>query len=223
MKRLSADAVAQKNKRRCVAPESSASEAETGTSCKDADPVITLDVGGTPMQTRRSTLVWSSTYFKNILAGPFMQEHNTIFLDCDVDLFQHVLFYFRYRAVRPGAPLDELSYVADYYSVDPLLEEIERLLEVRRMVGTWNYRTRIEGRFEVWEYLIFEISGVLWFYEVNRREEHLKTPLTKNGDFYIGTFDGGSSIHLARRGSTMMSNFKPVGKDWAHDIHATAA
>ena len=35
----------------------------------DDDPIVKLNVGGKPMQTRRSTLTWSSRYFQNILNG----------------------------------------------------------------------------------------------------------------------------------------------------------
>eukprot|EP00929_Paragymnodinium_shiwhaense_P013982 TRINITY_DN121838_c0_g1_i1.p1 TRINITY_DN121838_c0_g1~~TRINITY_DN121838_c0_g1_i1.p1 ORF type:complete len:240 (+),score=25.15 TRINITY_DN121838_c0_g1_i1:61-780(+) len=155
---------------------------------EESDPVITLDVGGTVMKTRRSTLTWGSVYFRNLYSCGFKAADSHLFLDCDPSIFVHVLHYFRHRKLRANAPLEDVRDVASLFSIDALLEEVDRLLEVQRMVGLWKCkRSDLETLF-----IIYEREGSLWYYEDQTEDDpNFELPPTvhaklhKNGEYYV--------------------------------------
>lgn len=190
----------------------------------DIDPVITLNVGGTAMQTRRSTLTWSSVYFRNIFAGPFKAERGQLFVDCDPTIFIHVLHYFRHSKLRIDAPLADVHDVANLFSVDPLLEEIERLIEVQRLTGRWHCN---HGSMHS-DILIYEHEGCLWYYEDQDNEDlnydeppSYNQRLTREGDFHITKDppEGWLGVRVAARGNTLMLNSAEVDGTWGAAYH----
>ena len=94
------------------------------------DPWFSLEVSGTRRKTRKSILTWSSRYFQQILDGPFKPEEGELLLDCDVAAFDYVLYFFRHHRLPEDAPTEKVRDVAKMYSVDELLEETDRRLEI---------------------------------------------------------------------------------------------
>lgn len=189
------------------------------------DPVVTLNVGGTVLQTRRSTLTWSSRYFENIFAGPFKHEHGQLFLDCEPEIFAHVLYFFRHRKLRPRVPLVEMEDLANLYSIDILLEEIARRRQVGRLVGTWFFQTLLFSltSLEELEYTIYEHNGKLWFYEAAIMDGEVTRhigQMHREEDCFIVTEEWGE-VQLAIKGDVLMTSWRYTEMEhWDHHVLA---
>eukprot|EP00931_Biecheleriopsis_adriatica_P059995 TRINITY_DN35991_c0_g1_i1.p1 TRINITY_DN35991_c0_g1~~TRINITY_DN35991_c0_g1_i1.p1 ORF type:complete len:300 (+),score=29.71 TRINITY_DN35991_c0_g1_i1:42-902(+) len=126
------------------------------------DPIITLNVGGKPLQTRCSTLVQSSSYFRNVLDGPFKLETGEVFLDCDAHAFEHALHFFRHGKLRTNAPLEDVRDIATLYSIDSLLQEAN----TERLLGTWRFKFTKGGKVRDACFTVYRDSGRLFYYEL---------------------------------------------------------
>eukprot|EP00929_Paragymnodinium_shiwhaense_P007188 TRINITY_DN111125_c0_g1_i1.p1 TRINITY_DN111125_c0_g1~~TRINITY_DN111125_c0_g1_i1.p1 ORF type:complete len:235 (-),score=16.21 TRINITY_DN111125_c0_g1_i1:228-932(-) len=136
-----------------------------------SDPIVHLDVGGAYVKTRLSTLTWGSSYFRNILNGPFKEsegfcKENPFFLDCDENIFSYVLQFLRYRELPPNdtLPLHEIRSVARAYTLEPLLDLVEARIEEKRILGCWWYKDSQEKH----EFMIFHRDGAMWYYDEMR-------------------------------------------------------
>mmetsp|Transcript_125414 Transcript_125414/g.250307 ORF Transcript_125414/g.250307 Transcript_125414/m.250307 type:complete len:214 (-) Transcript_125414:149-790(-) len=180
----------------------------------NADPVITLNVGGTRKQTRRSTLTWSSRYFKNIFDGPFKPEDGELFLDCDIVTFEYVLYFFRHHRLPRDAPMEKVKDVANMFSVDKLVEETERRLECERLVGTWHYEIKdVDEKCTDNTFEIYEKELQLWFHVFDvDLDEHLHGQLKKDEDRYIVQEKWGS-WHLRPSGQMLLVGEGESGED----------
>lgn len=144
--------------------------AVVGSSFPD-DPIVFLDVGGVQMKTLRSTLIWSSTYFRNVLDGPFKSRSTDkdapIFVDCDATIFSYVLHFMRHRQLHDSRdrrlPLQEIHDVAQMFTMEPLLDCVENLLEKERVVGVWAYTN---SQLRKHEFIIYERDENLWYYDM---------------------------------------------------------
>ena len=189
------------------------------------DPIITLDVGGKVMRTRRSTLTRSSRYFANLFAGPFRPEDGPVFLDCDPDVFEDALYFFRHQRLHTGAPTEKLRDLALLYSIDDLLEETTHRLEADRLIGTWQHKfveREGDGRMTLvdTEFTIYEAEKKFWMYACFFRDDsgidsriskddledtvNFHGELIQNGEDYHVTFPQGGSTKLSLRGHVII-------------------
>lgn len=188
------------------------------------DEVITLNVGGVRAQTCCSTLTWSSAYFRNILSGPFKRNRGELFLDCDAVAFAHVLDFFRHHTLGPNAPLRDVHNIAKLYSIDILLDETAKRMEICSMVGTWHYEViASESEYGIHlpvtrKYTIYEHESALWYHEVTGTGSCNSGKVVRDGGFSFARGEWGA-IRLARRGHAMMSNFQGPGEEsWRRDV-----
>jgi len=165
------------------------------------DPIITVNAGGRTMQTRRSTLTWSSRFFANIFNGSFQttSADEELFLDCCPDIFaNHVLYFFRHRKLRPDVPIAQVEDIANLYSIDVLLEETRRLRAEQHLLGTWCYHWLKEAIEQKDWFTIYKKDDKLWLYgvgekdvdvddvddQVDDRVEYRHAELKQNTDFH---------------------------------------
>eukprot|EP00929_Paragymnodinium_shiwhaense_P112862 TRINITY_DN81128_c0_g1_i1.p1 TRINITY_DN81128_c0_g1~~TRINITY_DN81128_c0_g1_i1.p1 ORF type:complete len:217 (+),score=14.88 TRINITY_DN81128_c0_g1_i1:60-710(+) len=187
----------------------------------DSDPVVTLDIGGARRRTRQSTLTWSSRYFRNIFEGPFRPEEGELFLDCDIAIFDHLLYYFRHHRLPQDVPSERVRDVANMYSVEELVEEMDRRLESERLIGSWHYEVEDGGgcEFKDDSFVIYEKERGLWYHEylsTGEGGQHNHGPLKKVCDYYIVKEQWG--IRLLRPvGHTLLFCELELGEDIAPD------
>lgn len=81
---------------------------------EDGNPIITLDVSGIIIKTKRETLCKRSHYFNDMLSDPSVKIENSIFVDYDPIIFNHVLNFMRDpRYLYPK----KYSFALDYFGV----------------------------------------------------------------------------------------------------------
>lgn len=134
------------------------------------DPAVTLNVGGSRLQARLSSLTRRSRYFHNIYNGPFAHRdrNDELFIDTDPKLFRHVLHFLRRGRVEAKAPLEALEHEARVYGIDELEEEARRQRIRGQLVGTWTYA---RNNHEHFGFFISAEGDSLLYQEIDASEE----------------------------------------------------
>lgn len=169
------------------------------------------------MQTRQSTLTWGSRYFRNIFNGPFKPHGEQLFLDCCPESFAHVLHFLRHRRLRPFASLADVEDIAEMFTIDCLLDEIDRRKEIESLLGVWYYWSYIDGTQKEFYFTIGLSSETLWFQEAKAAEEAVNIlaegkcavyqgEVKKKGGVYYVQEDWGT-LRLERKGLGLMIGF----------------
>lgn len=134
------------------------------------DPAVILNVGGSRLQARLSSLTRRSRFFHNIYNGPFAHKDSNeeLFIDTDPELFRHVLHFLRRGRVEAQAPLEALEHEARVYGIDELEEEARRQRTRGQLVGTWTYA---RNNHEHFGFFISAEGDSLLYQEIDASEE----------------------------------------------------
>lgn len=96
--------------------------------------IVTLNVGGCLFQTSKATLEMHDTFFRALVENANIDE--TVFIDRDPSYFRYILNWLRGTHVLPEDKLSlkELMYECDFYCINDMKEEIEKIITVSSTV-----------------------------------------------------------------------------------------